>query len=65
MAAAVDDPNWGIVQSPFMRDQARTVRFQHDVTIDGDTLAYAETTFLEIYGRSFDHTDANELTRRS
>ena len=65
VAAAVDYPDWGIVQSPFMRDQARTIRFQHDLTIDGETLSYSETTFLEIYSRSFDHTDANELTRRS
>jgi hypothetical protein len=63
VAAALDDPDWGILQSPFMRDQARTLRFQHDLTVDGRTLTYAETTCLEIYGRAFNHTDANTLTR--
>ena len=64
VAAGLDDPDWGIVQSPFMRDNARTVSFRHDVVVDGNTLSYSETTALEIYGRSFDHTDENELTFR-
>ena len=63
--AALGDPDWGIIQSPFMRDNARTVEFRHEVTIDRDRLAYSETTILEIYGRRFDHTDRNELTRRA
>ncbi len=63
MAAKLGDPDWGIVQSPFMRDNASTVAFRHEVTIDGDQLSYAETTSLEIYGRRFEHTDQNELVR--
>jgi len=62
--AALGHEDWGIVQSPFMRDNARTVGFEHELRIDGDRLWYAETTKLEIYGRSFDHTDTNELTRQ-
>jgi len=62
--AALDDPDWGIVQSPFMRDNARTLSFEHELRIEGDRLSYRETTRLEIYGRSFDHTDANDLVRR-
>ena len=54
---------WGIVQSPFMLEKARTVGFTHKMTVTGDSLVYAETTFLEIYGRSFDHTDQNTLRR--
>jgi hypothetical protein len=64
VAAKLGDPDWGIVQSPFMRDNASTVAFRHRVTIDGDRLSYAETTSLEIYGRQFEHTDENELVRR-
>jgi hypothetical protein len=46
-----------------MRDNARTVEFRHKIQLDGDKLSYAETTVLEIYGKKFDHTDENELTR--
>lgn len=57
------DADWGVVQSPFMRDKASTEAFEHEVTIAGDRLRYAETTHLEIYGRRFEHTDRNELRR--
>ena len=60
--AALGDPDWGIVQSPFMRDNAKTVGFKHEVRIEGGKLTYNESTYLEIYGRSFEHTDQNELT---
>ena len=63
VAAKLGDPDWGIIQSPFMRDKASTVEFRHEVTIDGDRLTYAETTVLDIYGKTFDHTDENELVR--
>ncbi len=63
VAARQDDPDWGIIQSPFMRDQARTVEFRHKIQLEGDRLSYAETTVLDIYGKTFDHTDENELTR--
>lgn len=61
--AALGDPDWGIVQSPFMRDNAKTTAFSHKITVDGDSLAYAESTMLNIYGKTFDHTDANSLKR--
>lgn len=63
VAARLGDPDWGIVQSPFMRDNASTTGFEHTLELDGETLSYAETTHLEIYGRSFEHTDGNVLTR--
>lgn len=53
----------GIVQSAFMRDRARTTGFSHTITLRGDGLTYAETTRLEIYGKTFDHTDGNTLQR--
>jgi len=61
--AAVGDERWGIVQSPFMQEKARTVEFRHRIFVSGNTLSYDETTLLEIYGRSFEHRDRNELTR--
>ena len=62
VTAAKDGADWGIIQSPFMRDKARTVSFRHQLAVEGDVLRYSETTGLEIYGRHFDHTDTNELT---
>jgi len=63
--AATDDPDWGIVQSPFMRDNAKTLEFRHRISVTGDTLIYDEKTVLDIYGKRFDHNDANTLLRRS
>lgn len=61
--AADGDRDWGIVQSPFMRDNARTKAFTHRIVIKGDSLTYTETTMLDIYGREFSHTDGNQLQR--
>ena len=62
--AALGDPDWPVAQSPFMRDNASTLAFEHKVTLDGDRLSYAETTTVAIYGQErFEHTDANELVR--
>ena len=65
VAAKLGDPDWGILQSPFMRDNAKTLAFEYRATLRGDELEYAETTHLEIYGRRFEHTDANRLKRTS
>lgn len=61
--AKADDPQWGIVQSPFMQENAKTQAFTHEIKVHGDKLEYSETTVVDIYGRIFDHTDANSLTR--
>ena len=61
--AALEDTEWQIVQSPFMQKKARTLSFDHTVTRDGDRLLYHETTWLEIYGRRFEHTDKNTLVQ--
>ena len=63
--AALNDKDWGIVQSPFMRDKAKTTAFSHRISVDGDRLSYFETTTVEIYGKTFEHTDANTLKRQS
>ena len=61
--AVSGDKDWGIIQSPFMQEKAKTVEFRHNISIKGDELTYSETTVLEIYGKSFDHTDSNTLKR--
>ncbi|MBW2270601.1 MAG: FABP family protein [Deltaproteobacteria bacterium] len=63
VVAKKGDLDWGIIESPFMRDNASTLAFEHRVEVSGDYLKYSETTSLDIYGREFEHTDANELAR--
>ena len=63
VAAKLGDADWGIVQSPFMRDNAKTVAFEHKLVVNGDTLVYSETTTVDIYGKTFAHTDGNTLQR--
>jgi len=54
----------GIVQAPFMKNNARTTAFEQRLTLDGDTLHYKQTIMLDIYNRTFEHTDTNQLTRQ-
>lgn len=63
--ASLDSRDWSIIQSPFMRDKARTTSFRQQVALGPDTLSYTETTMLHIYGRAVEHTDSNELTRQT
>jgi hypothetical protein len=62
--AGIDDSDWGIVQSPFMSGNAKTIAFHHKIAVSGDTLIYDETVVVNIYGNRFNHTDENTLTRR-
>jgi len=63
VAAKLGDPDWGILQSPFMRDTASSLEFRHKITVKGDHMHYFESTVVDIYGRRFDHTDENDLVR--
>jgi hypothetical protein len=63
--AAEGDARWGIVQSPFMQEKARTLEFRHELTVEGDKLSYEETTILDIYGKpTYPHSDRNTLQRQ-
>ena len=57
------DERWGVTQSPFMTDNAKTESYSQKVTVDGDTLRYMQTMVLSIYGKTFDHTDASTLKK--
>ncbi len=59
--AAVDDPDWQIIQSPFMDRNAKTLEFRQTVTVDNGNLSYSQTTIVDIYGKRIEHTDDNEL----
>ena len=63
VAAKHDNEDWQIIQSPFMRDNARTMEFTHSIIVGDDKLSYTETTLVDIYGRLFEHTDENTLSR--
>ena len=53
----------GVVQTDFMHKKAKTTSFKMELTLEGDLLHYAETTMIDIYGKSFEHTDTNTLNR--
>ena len=63
VSATLGDPVWGIAQSPFLTAKAKTVAYRHRTEILGNALKYSQTTSLEIYGRSVDHTDESVLRR--
>lgn len=58
-----EDPNWKLVQSPFLRQKADTKSVQKTFTLKGDSLSYQQRIVVDIYGNEFDHTDENTLTR--
>ena len=64
VAADVNSKDWGIIQSPFMQKKARTTAFKHKIEVSKNHLSYTETTIVDIYGKVFEHTDANELVRQ-
>ena len=53
----------GVLQSPFMHKRAKTTSFKQTMTLTGDELHYHETTMVDIYGNSFEHTDTNTLKK--
>ena len=65
VAADIDNPDWSIIQAPFMRDNARTTAFSQSITVGNGKLSYVQTTMVDIYGKVFEHTDQNELVLSS
>lgn len=61
--ASVTDSDWSIVQSPFMQKFAKTTSFELDLRVSKDRLNYKQTSMVDIYGKSFTHTDENQLSR--
>ena len=59
--ASEDNPDWNIVQSPFMQKNARTTSFKQKIIVGNARMNYLETTIVDIYGKTFEHTDQNEL----
>ena len=63
VTATAGDDSFGIVQSPFMLNKAKTKAFEMKMTANKDTLSYREVTSLFIYGKDFEHVDKSELQR--
>ncbi len=63
VSANLDAPDPGIVQSPFMKKNAKTSNFKRELIISGNLLSYTQETTVEIYNKTFNHEDRNELTR--
>jgi hypothetical protein len=61
VSASIDDKDWNIIQSPFMKNNARTTSFRQNIIVGNGKMTYFETTMLDIYGKVFEHTDQNEL----
>ncbi len=55
--------DFGIVQSPFMCNKAKTKAFDMKLVVSADELSYREVTYLHIYGKDFDHIDKSSLRR--
>lgn len=63
VSARAGDETFGIVQSPFMLEKAKTMAFEMTMKVKGDELSYREMTSLHIYGKDFDHLDQSVLSR--
>ncbi len=61
--AEMGSETFGVAQAPFMLEKARTEAFHMVMTVEGNELSYEETTFLDIYGRKFEHKDRAKLER--
>jgi hypothetical protein len=54
---------FGIMQSPFMLEKAKTRSFHMHLSVKGNEMNYQETTSLHIYGKDFEHVDKSTLQR--
>jgi len=61
--AEAGSDTFGIIQSPFMKNNARTKAFEMQLTVQTNQLSYKETTSLHIYGKDFEHIDESTLKK--
>ena len=61
--AKLGSETFGILQSPFMLEKAKTTAFKMRLVVDGNSLSYDETTSLFTYGKAFEHNDKSRLQR--
>jgi hypothetical protein len=63
VSSRLDDPNWGIVQSPFLESKAKILSFKREIELSGNKLTYTQETSIDIYGKIFNHKDNNTLKK--
>lgn len=63
VTATAGSDSYGIVQSPFMLDSAKTKSFHLRMSVNGDQLSYRQIMSLHIYGKDFEHIDESTLQR--
>lgn len=61
--ASAGSETYGIVQSPFMLEKAKTKAFKMNLSVKDNELNYHEVTSLHIYGKDFEHIDKSTLFR--
>jgi len=61
--AKAGSKTYGVVQSPFMLNKAKTTAFSMHLSVNENQLEYHEVTSLEIYGKKFEHSDKSTLYR--
>ncbi len=61
--ATAGSETFGIVQSPFMLEKAKTTEFNMILRVKENELSYKEVTSLQIYGKEFEHVDESTLQR--
>ena len=57
-------PSESIVQSEFMNQKAKTENFEIKLELSKEELSYEQITYLDIYGKKFEHKDSNRLTKK-
>jgi len=65
LRASADSDEYGITQNAYLLDNARCIAYEVNVTVQGDNLAYDETSTLQMkeFDEPFLHTDRNVLQR--
>ena len=61
--AELGNETFGVLQSPFMLEKAKTKAFHMVLNVEGDKMSYRETTSLYIYDKDFEHVDYSTLKR--
>ena len=62
--ASADNPDWGIIESPFMQQNACSKAFSQTLIIGPESIAYQQMTRVDIYHyQDFEHSDENRLQR--
>ena len=65
VSAAITEPDWQIMQSPFMAKNAKMKSYLQKIKVNKEILCYSQTMLLDIYGKEFEHTDNSILTRKT